>query len=108
MSETTPAPSGPPAGFYDDPDGSGRQRWFDGSAWSNHYQTAPAAPSAAAPINVTVAAPVQTDSKKARDKALYTRQQKGHSLVKLILLDWMTLYIRTIYYAASPNHYFHF
>jgi hypothetical protein len=37
----------------------------------------------------------------------YTRQQKGHSIIGLICIDWITLYSRTIYYACSPNHYFH-
>lgn len=37
----------------------------------------------------------------------YVRHQTGHSLTKLLLLDWMTLYVRTVYYAISPNHYFH-
>jgi len=30
----------PPPGFYDD--GSGRQRWWDGEAWTEHRQGAPA------------------------------------------------------------------
>jgi hypothetical protein len=37
----TPASSGgtkPPAGFY--ADDSGRQRWFDGDNWTDHYQSA--------------------------------------------------------------------
>lgn len=32
--------SKPPAGFY--PDDSGRQRWFDGNAWTDQYQAADA------------------------------------------------------------------
>jgi hypothetical protein len=48
-----------------------------------------------------------SDIRKARDKAVYTRQQKGHSLTKHLLLGWVVLYIPTIYYAVSPNHYFH-
>lgn len=44
---------------------------------------------------------------QARSGAQYTRSQKGHSLVGLLCFDWITLYIRTIYYAISPNHYFH-
>lgn len=46
-------------------------------------------------------------AKKAMDGAQYVRQQTGHSLIKHLLLGWMVLYIPTIYYAFSPNHYFH-
>lgn len=28
----------PPAGWYDDPDGSGGQRWWDGSRWAGHQR----------------------------------------------------------------------
>lgn len=37
---TVPAagPSGPPAGFYADPDGSDQQRWWDGTQWTEHRQ----------------------------------------------------------------------
>lgn len=28
-----PAPAGPPPGWYDDPAGSGQQRWWDGTQW---------------------------------------------------------------------------
>lgn len=38
---------------------------------------------------------------------VYTREQKGHSLVLHILLGGMVLWIPTIYYAISPRHYFH-
>jgi hypothetical protein len=103
---STPAqPSGPPAGWYDDTTTPGRQRWYDGTMWTDHYQTPAAAPQQ--PVPVTVAAPVQTNVRQAADKAQYVRQQKGHSLVKHLLLGWLLLYIPTIYYAASPNHYFH-
>lgn len=105
MTDVAPAnPSGPPAGWYDDPDGSGRQRWYDGGTWTDHFQSV-AAPQQ--PVHVTVAAPVQTDSKKARDKSQYVRQQKGHSIIKHLLLGVFVLWINVIYISASPNHYWH-
>lgn len=100
-------PSGPPAGWYDAKDGSSRQQWFDGTTWTDHFRSEPAGTVPQQPIQVTVAAPVQTDARKAGDKSQYVRQQKGHSLVKHLLFGWLLLYIPTIYYAVSPNHYFH-
>jgi hypothetical protein len=49
MNTPTGAGSKPPAGFY--ADDSGRQRWFDGDDWTDHYQSAatPAASSHAEP-----------------------------------------------------------
>lgn len=45
-------------------------------------------------------------ARKARDGSLYTRQQKGHSLVlNLLVVGPLTLYITTLYYSLSPNHY---
>lgn len=40
-------------------------------------------------------------------QVVYNRPQKGHSLTKHLLLGWMVAYIPTIYFAVSPNHYFH-
>lgn len=36
--ESLPVPSGPPAGWYVDPESGEGQRWWDGSAWSEHRQ----------------------------------------------------------------------
>lgn len=111
MSNVTPqpAPHNPPAGFYDDPEGSGRKRWFDGSTWSDHYQTAISAVPASPPsAQVAGAATVQTDSRKARDKSQYVRQQKGHSVIlEWFVLGIFTFWIRPIYFSVSPNHYWH-
>lgn len=52
----------------------------------------------------------QTESKvrQSRDRAQYVRQQKGHSLIlNLLLVGPLTLYITTVYYSVSPNHYWH-
>lgn len=104
----TPASSsGPPAGWYDANDGSPRQQWFDGAQWTEHYQSPP--PISHQPVQVTVTAPVSTDSRKARDKAVYTRQQTGHSLTLWIILSVLLVIpvIWLIYYSVSPNHYWH-
>jgi len=63
-------------------------------------------PQAAAPvINVHVQRAAES-GRKARDKAQYVRQQKGHSLTMwLFFLGPITLWIPTIYYSFSPNHY---
>lgn len=41
MSNVTP--SSVPAGWYPDPAGTPRQRWWDGGAWTEHYNEAPVA-----------------------------------------------------------------
>lgn len=41
MSNTTP--SSVPAGWYPDPAGTPRQRWWDGGAWTEHYNEPPVA-----------------------------------------------------------------
>lgn len=35
---TAAPPSGPPAGWYQDPDGVPGNRWWDGTAWTEHRQ----------------------------------------------------------------------
>lgn len=48
----------------------------------------------------------QSEARRARDGAIYTRQQKGHSLF-MWLLVWgpVTLWIPTLYFHFSPNHF---
>lgn len=49
-----------------------------------------------------------SDTLKGRDKAVYTRQQKGHSLVLHIFLAFLLVGLFTIpYYSISKNHYWH-
>lgn len=45
--------------------------------------------------------------RQSRDRAQYVRHQKGHSLILHLLFGGVVLWIPTIYFAVSPNHYFH-
>lgn len=47
------------------------------------------------------------DIKQSRDRAQYTRQQKGHSLTAHLLLGVVVLWVNVIYISVSPNHYWH-
>jgi len=45
---------------------------------------------------------------KGRDGAAYVRQQRGHSLLlNLFIVGPITMYITTVYYSVSKNHYWH-
>lgn len=62
----------------------------------------------AATVNALSEGAIVSETLKGRDKAVYTRQQKGHSLIlNLLLIGPLTLFITTIYYSVSPNHYWH-
>jgi hypothetical protein len=88
-----------PPGWYPHP--SGQTLWWDGIAWTQHAAPQPAPQYMGSPV------PVQPNVRQSRDRSQYTRQQKGHSIVKHLLLGWVLAWIPTIYYAISPNHYFH-
>lgn len=49
----------------------------------------------------------QQSSNSKKQKTIYTREQKGHSIIKHICFGWMALWIPAIYYTISPNHYWH-
>lgn len=51
--------------------------------------------------------PAQPDVRKARDKAQYVREQKGHSIILHLLLGIFVVWINVIYISVSPNHYWH-
>jgi len=102
---TTPS-SNPPAGFYDN---EGRQRWWDGNQWTDHYQAAPAAP-VAPPQPTYVTGPATAANLNVKREVIYNRQQKGHSVIAWTLISLFTGgigLIWVIYYAVSPNHYWH-
>lgn len=49
-------------------------------------------------------------AKTGQDGANYVRQQKGHSIIKHVILGLCTAgfsLLWTLYYAFSPNHYWH-
>lgn len=49
-----------------------------------------------------------TETLKGRDRAVYMRQQKGHSIIKHVLLVFVVVGMFTIpYYSLSKNHYWH-
>lgn len=95
-------PSNPPAGFYDD--GQGRQRWFDGTKWTEQYQVQTTTPPAPA---IQTAGPATAASLNVKREVIYNRAQKGHSIILWILLGAFVLWIPAIYYSVSPNHYWH-
>lgn len=45
---------------------------------------------------------------KMNNQVIRTREQKSHSIVKHALLGVFVLWIPTIYYAVSKDHYFTF
>lgn len=47
------------------------------------------------------------DIKQSRDKAVYTREQKGHSILLHVLFGMVVLWIPAMYITASPRHYWH-
>ena len=64
--------------------------------------------SSAQPQIVIQQAPAPDRSRRGRDGAQYVRQQKGHSLtLNLLLIGPLTMWITTLYYSLSPNHYWH-
>jgi hypothetical protein len=94
-------PTTPPAGWYEDPAGSARQRWFDGKEWTEHYQGAAAAPT-------HVSGPLTASKLNVKREVSYNRQQKGHSITKYILLSLVIVGLPgLVYYSVSPNHYWH-
>src|SRR5690242_19350464 len=44
MEESAPPPQLPPAGWYEDPDGTGQQRYWDGSKWTDQLAPPPPQP----------------------------------------------------------------
>ena len=96
------APTTPPPGWYDD--GQGRQRWYDGTQWTNHYAPAPTAPP---PQQFHSTGPMTSASLNVKREVSYVRQQQGHSIILHVFLGFFVLFINVIYITVSPNHYWH-
>ncbi len=107
-SPTAGTPTGPPPGWYDDPSGSGRQRWYDGTQWTEHFQSVPAPQPVRAQPQSSMG-PMTSASLNVKREVTYVRQQKGHSLTLWIILSLFFLFpvIWVIYFSTSPNHYWH-
>ena len=88
-------PVSPPAGFYQD--GQGRERWWDGAGWTDMYLPVESASSRG---------PMLHSDLEVKREVSYVRNQTPHSLTMHLLFGWIVLWIPTIYYAMSPNHYF--
>lgn len=91
-----------PAGWYDD--GSGRQRWYDGMQWTDHF-----APTAAPPVAhpTHTMGPMTSSKLNVKREVSYVRPQQGHSITKHLLVGFFVLWINVIYISVSPNHYWH-
>lgn len=84
------------SGWYDD--GTGQQRWWDGSQWQQYAPEQPVNPTG----------PLTSQKINVKREAVYTRQQKGHSFIlHWFVLGIFTVWIVPIYYTVSPNHYWH-
>lgn len=73
------------------------------------HQTPNYPPYQAQPVTYQAPSPYdfQHSYPKAPHRPQYVRTQNGHSIIKALLLDWITMYTRSIYWTISPNHYWH-
>jgi hypothetical protein len=81
---------GTPAGWYDDPEQPGQQRWWDGNAWTEQRAPGTAAPAAptpppAAPMPPPMAPPVAAPAKKS-NKVLWIVLGVLGGLVLLVII----------------------
>lgn len=101
----------PPAGWYDDPTTPGRLRWFDGTQWTDHYQSAPVIPQHQYQQPQYSTGPMTASQLNVRREVVYNRPQVRHSLTLWLLISFITAglgLIWVLYYSVSPNHYWSF
>jgi len=101
------------AGWYTDPAQNHLERWWDGTQWTQNVrvrQTAPIQVPPPVPARHASHGPLTHGELTVDRRVVYTRQQKDHSVVLHIMLAFLTAGLSlpwTIYYAVSPNHFFH-
>jgi hypothetical protein len=110
----TPA-NQPKADWYPNPEDASSLRYWDGVAWTDHLAPAPPV----APVYQQQAYPQQQQfhstgpmtsaSLNVHRDVMYTRPQRGHSLILWVVLSVFLFIpvIGLIYYSVSPNHYWH-
>lgn len=76
----------------------------NGHVLTSDNQWVPVPP--AAPTQSSVG-PMTSANLNVKREVVYNREQKGHSLILHLLFGGFLLYIPTIYFAVSPNHYYH-
>jgi hypothetical protein len=104
MSSTTTAP----AGWYPDTQNPGFERWWDGENWTGTSRPRPITAALAQPIPASShRGPMTARALNVERRVSYVRQQKGHSLTLHLIFGVFLLFIPTIYYTVSPNHYWH-
>lgn len=72
-----PTSAGPPPGWYADSPHAARVRWWNGSAWTDHYQAATDASAIVAPADVPMADPEPLPTRTARRAAAPAAPQTG-------------------------------
>ncbi len=97
-----------PANWYPDPQNPAMLRWWDGQQWTDRTQ--PAQTTTETPViqPTIIVQNTQAVRQENNTAMVYTRQQKGHSLLlHILLIGPFCLWINCIYITASPNHYWH-
>lgn len=111
MSNNGQVTAEPLAGWYPHPDRtySDAEMYWDGIQWHADKVRARIGHSSPIPAHQSIG-PMTSSQINVRREAIYTRQQKGHSVILHTFLALVTACLSlpwTIYYAVSPNHYFH-
>ena len=98
-----------PEGWYPDPDGTAKSRWWDGSAWTEHYHdpsapvhasSAPVGPAVIAAVPVEPAVPGVTSPYNLW--VWYIVGLVGLSFLTLVTFDFQAYVFASLYNAGNP------